>query len=280
MRKLRRSTPLEIRGSSREPMAEGVIPLDQRGRKRWSAVSDEELIDFAKLFLMESGITSRSQLFKACRPLHWVLSKRELFADVELNEKQKNWAAMSDEELVKHTKKFIAENDIDGRAGLQKIAYGLYRALRKRELLDSVGLKPKLRDWRGMNDKELVSHAKRFIKDRNIRWKKELEDADPGLYQVLVHNGIIDSVGLGKKRRQKRKWSVMSDNEIVDYVENLMRMGKIASKNDLNIADSGAYTILRKRGLLDQVFSQIEEQKDSSGLHEISEAMGEFGGEE
>jgi hypothetical protein len=98
------------------------------------------------------------------------------------------------EELVAHAKRFIVEKEVSGRKELKKADSGLYEALRKRKLLDEVGLEYKLRDWTGMWKEDLVDYSKTFIAERGISGREGLKKADAGLYKALWKRRLLDEV--------------------------------------------------------------------------------------
>jgi hypothetical protein len=110
------------------------------------------------------------------------------------NKGKRSWKPMNDLELIRSARAFIAERGIGGRKELAKADAGLYQALWRRRLLDSVGLEEKQRDWASMGDEELVALAKTFIAEKEIDGRKELAKADAGLYQVLRRRKLLDSV--------------------------------------------------------------------------------------
>src|SRR5512137_2612745 len=95
----------------------------------------------------------------------------------------------------------IAELGITGRRALQDSDSGLYDALRRRGLLDKVGLgKNAGRNWAGMEEDELLAFAKGVIADREIRGKDELKRLDSGLYDALRHRGLLGRAFEGIER--------------------------------------------------------------------------------
>jgi hypothetical protein len=60
-RRQKTSSGKKRRVAAVEPLAEGIVPLDSRGR-RWSELGDEELIEHAKRFMKENGIRGKGKL--------------------------------------------------------------------------------------------------------------------------------------------------------------------------------------------------------------------------
>ncbi|MBU0533066.1 hypothetical protein KKB44_06255 [Candidatus Micrarchaeota archaeon] len=171
------------------------------------------------------------------------------------------WRVMSDDELVKYARKFIEEEGISGLWKLSKADSGLYYVLWKRKLLDRIGLEDKKRDWNSMNDEELVEYAKRFMEENEISERRELEKTDSGLYGVLKRRRLLDRVGFEDKMQKKRNWKSMSDEELVEYAKRFMEEKEINGRKDLWKADSGLYTVLWKRKLLDRVGFEEKRQR-------------------
>ncbi len=110
----------------------------------WATMTDEAVIGFAQEFMKEKGITTRSGLEKADSGLHTVLKRRNLLRQTIPESKQegyrerRDWAAMSDPELIEFTQEFMKEKGITTRAGLEKADSGLRDVLRRRNLRDRV----------------------------------------------------------------------------------------------------------------------------------------------
>ncbi len=335
MRQKTRSTAQTSRSSTKEPLAEGLqveVPLDSRGRRMWSKMSDEEIIRFAQKTMTERKITGRNDLQKADPPLYAVLLKRGLLGEVGFKEKVRSWKGMSDEEIVEHAVKFIEKEEVEGKKELCKADPGLYDVLRKRGLLDEIGLETKRRSWKEMNDEEIVEFARKVMKERRITRKNEMEREDSGLYEVLrtsrlldkvgfeeksrswkgmsdeeiveftrhiikekyidtrsklqraypglffvlKRRGLLDQVGFVDKRRRQRSWKGMSDEEIVEFASQVIQEKAITKACELDEADSGLYSILRRRKLIDSVFAYLEKQRDDRARDAVMDALESF----
>jgi len=158
------------------------------------------LVMFANEFIAENGITGRGKLKVAYSGLYKALKNKKLLDDVGLlnsNEKDRDWVGMDNDELIARAKTFIAEKGISGRSELKRADAGLNNALRKRKLLDGVGLpnlRGETRNWARMRKDGLVVHAKRFIAERRIEKRGELKEADSGLYRALWKRKLLDTV--------------------------------------------------------------------------------------
>jgi len=198
MRKLQKPPVKEVKTSKKEPLAEGlqiVVPTSPSGRRLWSKMSDNDIVEYAKRVMGENGISIRSKLEKADCGLHRVLLKRKLLGNIEFEEKFRSWKDMDDEEIVEFTKKLMKEKEITGRTELNRADSGLYNVLKKRGLFEKVGFiekRKKGRSWKGMGDDEVIELAKRTIEEVKIIRKNELRKTDKGLYEVLRKRRLFD----------------------------------------------------------------------------------------
>jgi len=271
-RKQRKREPGERRVAE-EPMAEGIVPLDSRGRRFWSSMSDGELVGYTRAFIAERGIRGRSGLQETDNSLYQALSKRGLLDGIGLKSKHRDWASMDDRGLSGLARRFIAERGIVSRKNLRKEDAGMYQALRKRGLLGGIGLEDIYRDWASMGDWELLCFARRFIAERRIGLKVQLKRADQGLYYALIGRKLLDGLGIGRKLRN---WAAMSDQELVAYArENNAERG-IHRRKGLENSDPRLYNVLRRRELLDAVFADIDRSKETEGVRDVVKALGEF----
>lgn len=239
----------------REPLVEKL--QKPAGKRRpggnWAGMSDEELVLYAKRFLRENEITGRNELAKAHRGLYNVLRRRHVLDEVGCHRKLKpkrNWASMSDDEVIEYAKRFMEDVGIQKIREMQRVDPSLYNVLWRRKLVDAVGFKDRKKNWSGMSEKEVIGHTEKLIAEHGITSRTELENIESGLYQHLLARGLIDSVGLEIKQRN---WAAMSDEEIIDYTKNFMDEQGIRSQTDLKKVDGGLLFVLRKRGLLGAV---------------------------
>jgi len=240
----------------------------------WSAMSDDELVAFAQSLLIRRGLDGRTELQQADRGLYRALGIRKLMDRIGVEARHRDWASMGDEELVAFARSFISEKGIDGRLRLCEMDNGLYLALRKRGLLDRVGLERQLRVWSAMGDDELVSFARRFIAENGITWKAELRRADLGLLKALQRRKLQDDVGLEDRYRD---WASMSEEELKALSLRFMAKRRICGKTELQKAFKGLYYALWKRKLVDEVFSELEALGEDDGVREVVKALEEFG---
>ncbi|MFH1684721.1 MAG: hypothetical protein ABH983_00285 [Candidatus Micrarchaeota archaeon] len=106
------------------------------------------------------------------------------------------------------------------------------------------------RMWRKLSDEEIIDFARRVLKENGITGRKELQDIDQGLYDVLKKRGLLDEVGF---ERKLRSWNEMTDEEIIEIARRVIEMKQISERKALQKADRGLYVILAKRRLLDDV---------------------------
>lgn len=244
---------------------------------RWSKMSDDELVVFARNFMKENGISGRTELKKADNGLYLVLGKRKLLDRVGFEEKHMNWASMSDDELVAFARNFMKENGIRRKVDLRNAYPGLYDVLERRTLMNEAGFEEKMRrkrlldkvgfvekrrrprQWKDMSDEELVAFAKEFMEEKGISGRSELKRADSGLHEAMRQRKLLDKVGFvekkrkPEKRREARSWKGMSDEELVAFAKEFMEKTRISGRKEFRKADSGLHEALRQRKLLEKV---------------------------
>lgn len=174
-----------------------VFPNKRKRQKRrdWFSMSDEELISYAKTYIEENGIRTRSSLQKVDGGLYLILRKKNLIPgiipDGRKTRKRRNWVSISNEVLIKFANEFIEKNKIRKKSELEKLDPALCTVLRKRHLLSNI-LPSVIRNWSSMSDEELISYAKTYIEQNEIKTRKNLKEADGGLYAVLYKRKLLD----------------------------------------------------------------------------------------
>lgn len=106
------------------------------------------------------------------------------------------------------------------------------------------------RAWREMSDDELVKVARRIIEVKEIRGRKELHKADPGLYKVLSGRELLGRVGFDEKRGH---WVSMNDAELVAHTQSIVDKKGITNKKGLENEYGGLYQTLYHRKLLGRI---------------------------
>ncbi len=169
---------------------------------------------------------------------------------------QRNWGGMGNETLLAHARWKIHDEKIGGREELRRVDRGLGSALKRRNLLDAVGLgdyRGKRRDWAGMREDMLVAHAKKVIAETGLAKRGELAKADRQLYQALWRRGLLEKVGLGESKEKLRNWANVGKDEIIALARAFISERGIRGRRALWKSDRGLYAILRRNKLLEDV---------------------------
>ncbi|MFH1685493.1 MAG: hypothetical protein ABH983_04250 [Candidatus Micrarchaeota archaeon] len=250
-----------------------------RKRRSWKDMSNEEIIKLARKVIEEKGITGRKELQNADCGLYEILRKRGLISEVGFEEKIKegrSWADMDNEKIVELARMVMREKKISGKGELEEADPGIYTVLRKRGLLDKVGFEEKVRSWIGMSDEGIIELIRKVMLEKGISGRHELEHTDRGLYNISKKRGLLDDVEFAQKRRKGRSWKDMSNDEIVEFAKKIMEEKGITGRNDLDRADSGVYSILKRRKLLDRAFAHIDRQQTDNARDAVINALEAF----
>lgn len=181
-------------------LLDALFPEKQKQRPHgfFTKMSDKELISYAKKIIKENKIKNRNILAETDSGLCDALRRRNLlYAVIPNKQKQRDWASMSDEELISYVKNYLKENKIKNRRALQKADASLDNVLRKRNLLDLIIPDKMYRDWFSMTDEELASYAKKYIEEKGIKSRRGLVKADGSVYEVLRKRNLLDTVFAG-----------------------------------------------------------------------------------
>lgn len=71
----------------------------------------------------------------------------------------------------------------------------------------------------------------------------------------------------------------MSDDEIVEFTKKFIDEKGITREKELQKADSGLYTVLRRRNLISRVFAVIEAARTDEAVQQVFDGLKEFGEE-
>ncbi|MBU0527726.1 hypothetical protein KKE92_04555 [Candidatus Micrarchaeota archaeon] len=254
--------------------------LDQVGfeekYRNWKDMDDEGLIGLTRRTMKSKDITGRSELQESDPGLYRVLVKRNLLDKVGFEDKRRSWKDVGDEEILELAREVMKSHKITSRSQLQEVDSGLCKILRARGLMDEVRFVEKLRRWSDMSDGDLIEFAKRVMKDNGITGKRELENINSGAYNNLRKRGLLDQVGFEEKRRKRRFWNDVSDEEIVGLARKLIEENGIRSRLKFKAADSGLHAVLRVRNLLDKLQFKEKSRTHTSWKDMTNEEIVEF----
>jgi hypothetical protein len=256
MRRLRKTTASETRGTARKPMAEGIIPLDQRGRRIWSALSDEELVSYAQ-GIIDQGKGSRTSFSKGNVGLCKALRKRtdgqgrRLYDRLEFKADERAWHRYSDEELVGYAQKYVTDNGIPSIAELNRRDSGIYQALKRKDA-DGKKLVSRLEfpegnmNWQSMSDSEMTAFAQEYIEKNGIRSRTELVKKHLKLYTALKREDGKGERVIGRLRfpEGQVKWRLMGNKELIAYGQGYVDENGIRHIRELMLRNSRLFNAL------------------------------------
>jgi hypothetical protein len=222
-------------------------PEGPKRRKGFAGMGDIELVGFARRYVRENGINSRTKLGEAKPGLYEALHKRGLFEQAGLPKcTTRPWAEKSDDEIVAFAQNLVSSEDIHGSKQLRARDSRLYNALWKRGILDRVAYGIVEADLRRKPDSELISRANRLIMEFGIGKRYGLLCRDRSLYEVLKERGLLGSFQFAPAHR----WASLNDEELVSTAKEYVKKHGISSKVELQKKACGLDQALRKRGLL------------------------------
>ena len=179
------------------------------------------------------------------------------------------FSRMNNRDVALYAKKVMREKGTKYRTELYNEDPGLYDALRKRGLLDNVGFHRKRRKdsrWRDKDNDEVLASGKNFILMNAITKKCELERANPTLHSVLKRRKLLDRPELGLEQKKRNNWRAMSDDELLNHVDNIVKDERLGQKSELENAHGGLYCVLQKRKLLGRIKFLKEKKERAHGF--------------
>jgi hypothetical protein len=224
-------------------------------RRSLDSFSDSELIRQANLLIENNGIKNRYGLDRASRWLSALLRKRGLMDQIDFKEQkkiQRNWSSFDPDGLVAHAQNLIIENAIPHRQGLVVHDHGLYKALKRRKLLERLRFqaKPKLADY---SDDQLVSLAQKFVDENSLMKISYLQRMNKPLYSALLKRDLIGRVAFKEIKKEHKDWGSFSDEEMLEKAQTLLTEKGIKNKHGLSKADYPLYRVLKRRNLLEKI---------------------------
>lgn len=235
----------------------------KEGRNSWISMGDSELIEVTQRLVDEKGISGKGNLGRVQSRLHYTLRKRGLLGEIKFKKAEKA-ASPSDEELVASARRFVEENGIPNRSGLQRAAKAMYNRLLQRKLIDRViqhSANSGRRNWAALGDDEIVAFAQRFVDERQIKNPTKVRREASGLYGSLKRRKLLNWVNFGETHGRPRGFfKRMGDDELVEYAQRIVGGEGIRSRKKLSLVDNGLYGTLLKRNLENRVKFPADER--------------------
>lgn len=261
----------------RKLLARAGLKLKRRKSRNWTAMGNEGIVAYVKKLMLDNGITGETELEQFDKGAYEALRKRGLLDQIDFVEKRerkgRRWHGKSDEEIITHAKEVIEKHGIKRIVDLDKLDQGLYTVLRTRGLVDLVGIKREKKNWRKTSDEEIIGMARDLIQEHGIVYLAELDKLDSSLVGVLRRRKLLDGFGLKLKGKKGRAWRKMTDDEIIEYAKGVIEEHRIETKSQLHSIDQGLWQVLRKRKLLDEIFVEIEAQRETDSNQQAAEEM-------
>jgi len=192
------------------------ISFEER-KKKWG--SDEGILEFARKYIEKDRIADPETLRKSHSSLYKVLWNRGLMGSIDFERKKKHREWRSAGSILEAARKLIRSNNIRNRSALQDEDSGLYAALLRHGLMDSLEFAKIKRKWG--SDQEVLGIAQRLIEETGIVSIKGLKETDNGLYQVLQTRRLIDVVFSPIRERKESEEQRKGLLEIAEALEEL-----------------------------------------------------------
>ena len=102
------------------------------------------------------------------------------------------------------------------------------------------------RNWKAMEDAELVAYAREFVGKNEILDKQSLKKKYWGLYDKLRSRKLLGRIGFPNGRR---RWSALKDGEVIQIARRTIEENGLRRLAELRALDVGLYNVIQKRKL-------------------------------
>jgi hypothetical protein len=226
-------------------------PHNKRVNGFFSKMTEEKLEDFVKKMISKYDIKTKSDLRKRDSTLYKELVERKIIGKIKF-ERQRvthNLKKLTDSQLLWRARKSMREKGIETRSQFSKIDHGLYKELKRRGLVSKLKLQVIFK-WASMSDEQLLQCARKLMKEKKIEYKKDLEEADGRLVQILRERKIYDRLPF---KSDHILWKNMSDKEILDIAIETIKREKITEEREVYKRHRSLFGILQRRNLLQKL---------------------------
>lgn len=252
----------------KEPASE---PIQKRPDNYYKNMEDGRLAFHAKIFCDAIHAKTSGDLHRSNPALWKEIQAREFFEDIGLKQQRSGGQAKyptSDAELIRYAKGVMGQNGIKSRTELQNDDAGLYHALWARGLLGELNhgqqIKRRSRQhisWKDKTDRAIVRFANKYSKDNRLLVRNDLFKSYQSLHHVLCNRNLFDRVRLAACTERKSKWKSKSDGELVAFAKKFAEEKSTDSLEKFRLNNSGLYSNLQRRGLLDDLGLQRKHKK-------------------
>lgn len=207
------------------------------------------------------------------RQMHMIETRFPLADEIQGYRPRGFFDGLNDIELLLYAHSLIERKGIVKKTELKMADSTLHGVLYKRKLMHKLRFRARRvnRRWAVVGDDALIAKAEKTIKEGDIRSRKGSREKDEGLYRILLARVLLERLGLGWGQRD---WTKKSDMEIIAEAGKAVEEHGLENPRALQKADKGLYEALRRRGLLTEAFTRIEEKSmEGQVLDQLSDAV-------
>jgi hypothetical protein len=222
-------------------------------RKPLISYSNDELLEHARRLIDENGIRNMYGLDCKARRLSALLREKGLIDQINFEKPkqvQRSWD-MDPDELVSHAQKLIEINSIGDRQGLMLNDHGLYKAIKRRNLLAQLQFPPDERKWSRYDNDSLVEFAVKFVGENGLTKISDLQKLDKSLYSALWERDLVECIDFKEKKKEQKSWSKISNPDLLTHAQSFVNENGIRNKRGLSETNYPLYRALMRRKLLD-----------------------------
>lgn len=203
-------------------------------------MGNAELAAQANQVAEKENIASVAEFQKKHRALYKALCDRGIHHMLKIERRYVDWSRVPDSGLLEIARQKIEGRQDIARAEFKKEFPGIYKQLKKRNLLEEAGIRATRTPITSLEDSQVVSQAKEFIDGQGISSISGLQKAPGGWrwYAELSKRGLLSAAGLSPKLV---RWGKLSAHELAVYANKEIHAGRIFTAEDLRQKNQKLY---------------------------------------
>ena len=229
----------------------------------------EELLDYARGYMKQNGITTKGKLGLLNRPLYERLRRKKLLhmLQFEPGRDATDLKSMNAAQRIAYAKHVIKEHGVNTRTKFRKLEPGLGNWLDKSvegtmSRWVMVGLNKGEREykWASLTPEKRLAEAKRLKGTDGITTKEGFEERYPGLTKHLRGDGTYDELDWDKRLG---KWEAMDGNRFIEAIIAYMKANGMRTLGEVG-QKIGVFRIAKEKGILAELNDSVKRFREGS----------------
>ncbi len=224
----------------------------EKRQKNWKSMSKRTIRITAQEFVDSNNIKGPKDLRSKNPSIYMAVLRANILGKI-IFKNQNPFKNMGKTKLRDYARDYVKDNGIITPTGLQTKNSSLYYYVKKRGLIDKIGLEKRTKEtlFVHYSNEAIVSYAQKYVDDNSIKCETLMRKLNGRLFSELKRRGIIDKLVF--KGKQNQRWKRLSNEEIIGLGQKFVEDDRIKDKEEFKEKNSPLFHVLERRKLLGKI---------------------------